>query len=268
MIPVAAAVIGGIGLPLVGAVAGEAANEGVRLVTATERSRNKAHSLQGAFTEVIPPAAAASLPAQPDGTPEPAQYRPNIDHAVVRAMTTLANLQRVRDSCPPDSAPTDCRQPLPMHFETAIENLHNQWSPRYQRAVDEHERFRYRVERTEAAAADYFTTQRELTAQLPADQQERWRANDNAEYRVYLDWRDQAYDTLGQADLIMVELRTIEPDHHQTAALRPVRRPVRLLPDHAGGDQPALRGAGPLPSRIGPYPGHLRRRRQLSKQPA
>lgn len=209
MIPVAAAVIGGIGLPLVGAVAGEAANEGVRLVTATERNRNKAHSLQGAFTEVIPPAAAASLPAQPDGTPEPAQYRPNIDHAVVRAMTTLANLQRVRDSCPPDSAPTDCRQPLPMHFETAIENLHNQWSPRYQRAVDEHERFRYRVERTEAAAADYFTTQRELTAQLPADQQERWRANDNAEYRVYLDWRDQAYDTLGQADLIMVELRTM-----------------------------------------------------------
>lgn len=209
MIPVAAAVIGGIGLPLVGAGAGEAANEGVRLVTATERSRNKAHSLQGAFTEVIPPAPAPSLPAQPDGTPEPAQYRPNTDHAVVRAMTTLANLQRVRDNCPPGSAPTDCRQPLPTHFETAIENLHNQWSPRYQRAVDEHERFRYRVERTEAAAADYFTTQRELTTQLPADQQERWRANDNAEYRVYLDWRDQAYDTLGQADLIMVELRTM-----------------------------------------------------------
>ena len=54
MIPVAAAVIGGVGLPLVGAVAGEAANEGARLVTATERSRNKADNLQGAFTEVIP----------------------------------------------------------------------------------------------------------------------------------------------------------------------------------------------------------------------
>ena len=209
MIPVAAAVIGGIGLPLVGAVAGEATNEGARLVTATERSRNKADRLQGAFTEVIPPAAAAPLTAAADGAPAPAQHRPKTDHAVVRAMSTLANLQRVRDNCPPGSPPSECRQPLPTHFETAIENLHNSWSPRYQRAVDEHERFRYRIERTEAAAADYFTTQRELTAQLPADQQERWRANDNAEYRVYLDWRDQAYDTLGQADLIMVELRTM-----------------------------------------------------------
>ena len=216
----------GIAWPLASNVFGGGPNEATKLVEATERTNNKAESLNDSFTDVIPPAPrravpagslAKSLPAAgelrdglagqdttPDGVaegPEPsptpdkyAPYEQPTEHAVRDAIEYLNKLQTELE-------------PTQTQYIMAVEQLQRAWAPRYERAVDEYKRFAYRIDHADAMAQDYFKVQERLTAQI-VNQDDRNRAEeiDIRERQVYNDWRGQAYKTLGQAQLIMYDL--------------------------------------------------------------
>ena len=89
----------------------------------------------------------------------------------------------------------------------AVEQLQHAWTPRYQRAVQEYKRFAYRIDHADSMAQDYFEIQENLTSNIRNPQDRRRSQHiDAAEREVYLDWRDQAFRTLGQAQAIMSDL--------------------------------------------------------------
>ena len=97
--------------------------------------------------------------------------------------------------------------PSRTEYIQAVEQLQRAWTPRYERAVNEYKRFAYRIDHADAMATEYFRVQKNLTSQI-SGRQERQRAEliDATEDMVYLNWREQAYRTLGQARVIMSEL--------------------------------------------------------------
>lgn len=225
---VAAAAIFGIGWPLATSAFGSKPKEAANLVEATQRTNNKADSLNRSFTDVIPPAPqpanAYAVPVQqptpgepePQGpgavptapgqqppganpeeippTPDYSQYTHKSEHAVRDAIEYLNRLQQELE-------------PSQTQYIQAVEQLQRAWAPRYSKAVQEYKRFAYRIDHADAMANDYFTVQQNLTEQI-TNSQDRRRAQerDLAEHRVYLDWREQAFRTLGQAQLIMNDL--------------------------------------------------------------
>ncbi len=230
LMSVAAASVIAIGWPLVTAAFGGGPNEATQLVEATSRTNNKAESLNDSFTDVIPPAPPQSnldpsQPAQsaqeyanstfggpsgnspPQGTteqsaapevaptPDPyAAYEHPSEHAVRDAMEYLGRLQTELE-------------PSRAQYIQAVEQLQQAWTPRYERAVQEYKRFAYRIDHADAMASEYFRVQQNLTSRLSSPE-ERQRAEliDATEHMVYLNWRDQAFRTLGQAQFIMAEL--------------------------------------------------------------
>ena len=216
------AVLAGIAWPVATGAFGGGPNEATRLVEATERTNNKAGNLNESFTDIIPPAPGrtpsayrppmGALPAaagpnttQPgDGAPgqtapEPTpdhyvEYEHPSEHAVRDAMEYLHRLQTELE-------------PSQTEYIQAVEQLQRAWAPRYNRAVEEYKRFAYRIDQADAMAGEYFEVQEKLTAQI-TNPEDRNRATgiDAAEREVYLDWRDQAFRTLGQAQTIMLDL--------------------------------------------------------------
>ena len=214
----------GILWPVVSGVLGKKPNEATRLVEATEHTNNKAESLNRSFTDVIPPApvreiyrppasatgaqatgtqatgaSGASSPQDPnqeDPVPTPTldPYEHPSRHAVRDAMEFLNRLQTEME-------------PTQTEYIQAVEQLQRAWTPRYERANDEFKRFARRIDHTDAMAQEYFQVQQDLTVQIasPKDRR-RAEAVDASEREVYLDWRDQAFKTLGQAKLIMLDL--------------------------------------------------------------
>ena len=225
LIAAAVAAVLGIGWPAVSGVFGDGPNEATQLVEATERTNNKAGNLNDSFTDIIPPApprgpgasqfsqpaqlsgesAGPEHPAQPGAgaagqtLPEPAPdryaaYTHPSEHAVRDAMEYLNRLQTELESTPTE-------------YIRAVEQLQRAWTPRYQRAVQEYKRFAYRIDRADAMANEYFEVQEKLTHRIVnGEDRRRAEAIDAAEREVYLDWRDQAFRTLGQAQGIMVDL--------------------------------------------------------------
>ena len=214
----------GILWPVVSGVLGKKPNEATRLVEATERTNNKAESLNRSFTDVIPPAPvretyippalvpgaqapgtqateAAGTPSPQDPnqegpvpTPTPDPYAHPSEHAVRDAMEFLNRLQTEME-------------PTQTEYIQAVEQLQRAWTPRYKRANDEFKRFARRIDHSDAMAQEYFLVQQNLTV-LISSPKDRRRAEviDATEREVYLDWRDQAFKTLGQAKLIMLDL--------------------------------------------------------------
>ena len=226
--------IAGIGWPIISGVIDGGPNEATKLVEATERTNNKAGNLNESFTDIIPPApasrntmppsitapfAASPQPGTAPGTGAPGAEAPGAgapgitpdptagaqpdryaayvhpsEHAVSDAMEYLHRLQTELN-------------PTPTQYIQAVEQLQRAWNPRYIRAVEEYKRFAYRIDRADAMAGEYFQVQESLTKQIsnPRDRQ-RAVGIDAAEREVYLDWRDQAFRTLGQAQTIMMDL--------------------------------------------------------------
>ena len=209
----------GILWPAASSIFGKKPNEATRLVEATEHTNNKAESLNDSFTDVIPPApvretygapspapnsqateaSRASSPQDPNqeapvptATPDP--YAHSSEHAVRDAMEYLNRLQTEM-------------QYTQTEYIQAVEQLQRAWNPRYERANGEFKRFARRIDNADAMAQEYFKVQQDLTAQIasPKDRR-RAEAIDAWEREVYLDWRDQAFKTLGQAKLIMLDL--------------------------------------------------------------
>ena len=231
LIAVAVAASMAIAWPLASHVFGGGPNEATRLVEATERTNNKAEHLNNSFTDVIPPAPSAGYqpdrppvpvgpgpaptgpsgvpstgatdpaadPANPQPSPTPDKYTPYehpSEHAVRDAIEYLNKL-----NSDPDIAPNRTE------YIQAVEQLQHAWAPRYQRAVQEYKRFAYRIDHADGMAEEYFEIQENLTTNI-RNPQDRRRSQqiDAAEREVYLDWRDQAFRTLGQAQAIMSDL--------------------------------------------------------------
>ena len=211
MAAVATAAMFAIGWPLATHLIDGGPNEATNLVNATTRTNTKAESLNDSFTDVIPPAPRASpnqdgtsargQEQEPDGEPQPsptpdkyAKYAHPSEHAVRDAVEYLNRLQTELN-------------PSPNRYIQAVEQLQQAWTPRYDRAAEEFKRFAYRIDHAQAMAIEYFEVQENLTNQI-ANSTDRHRAKqiDAAEYEVYQDWRDQARKTLGQAQLIMLDL--------------------------------------------------------------
>ncbi len=219
-----AAGIASIGLilwPLLSSL-GNQPNAAANLVNATEKTNNQADALNDSFTDVIPPAPAGPGPGnasgiplhpQDDGstsadfgeedpnaepTPDPyAAYAHPSEHAVRDAMEYLNTLQTELN-------------PQPTEYIRAVEQLQRAWEPRYEQAVQEYKRFAYRIDHADAMANEYFTIQNNLTSHITDTQErERWERIDIAERGIYMDWREQAFQTLGQARLIMDKLHNM-----------------------------------------------------------
>ena len=170
----------GILWPVVSGVLGKKPNEATRLVEATERTNNKAESLNRSFTDVIPPAPvretyrppASALGTQAPGaqatgasgtpspqdpnqedpvpTPTPDPYEHPSEHAVRDAMEFLNRLQTEME-------------PTQTEYIQAVEQLQRAWTPRYERANDEFKRFARRIDHSDAMAQEYFLVQQNLT---------------------------------------------------------------------------------------------------------
>ena len=240
IIAAAIALLGGIAWPLAASAFNGKPNEATRLVEATQRTNKKADNLNESFTDIIPPAPRREIPQyrNPNGmppagamnpgagmqnagvpgaggadqaatagagagqeqqegiapTPTPDPYAHPSEHAVRDAMEFLNRLQTEME-------------PTQTEYIMAVEQLQRAWNPRYVRAVDEYKRFARKIDHADAMAQDYFRIQQNLTAQIssPKDRR-RAEAIDAAEREVYLDWRDQAFRTLGQAKMIMLDL--------------------------------------------------------------
>ena len=229
----AVALTGMILWPAVSGALGNKPNEATTLVEATQQTNTKADSLNRSFTDIIPPAPSRPAPAAPrpgnvystvpdaaqnvgpaasqggsgggsgtgvpapkgeQPTPTPDPYAHPSEHAVQDAMEFLHKMQTEME-------------PTRTEYIEAVDQLQRAWNPRYVRAVEEFKRFAKRIDHADAMAQEYFTVQQKLTAQIasPKDRR-RAEAIDAAEREVYLDWRDQAFKTLGQAKLIMLDL--------------------------------------------------------------
>ena len=229
MMGVGLLMMSGILWPVLSGVLGDKPNEATRLVEATERTNNKAESLNDSFTQVIPPAPPGPKyapspaahrgngitpvsrngapakngepaengeqdPDQPQPSPTPDKYAHASEHAVRDAMEYLNRLQTEM-------------QPSQTEYIQAVEQLQRAWNPRYLQAYDEFKRFARKIDHADTMAQEYFLVQQNLTNQI-ASSKDRQRAGliDATEHQVYLGWRDQAFRTLGQAKLIMLDL--------------------------------------------------------------
>ena len=216
--------------PMASSAFGKRPNEATRLVDATQQTNNKAESLNDSFTRIIPPA--PERPPQPAARPAPVPG--NVQRATAataeqagQAPTAAGTLEEESGQIPtptpdPYAHPSEHEvrdvmeflhrmqtelEPTQTEYIQAVEQLQRAWTPRYQGAVEEFKRFARKIDHSDAMAQEYFGVQQGLTAQIssPKDRR-RAEAIDVAEREVYLDWRDQAFRTLGQAKLIMLDL--------------------------------------------------------------
>ena len=155
----------------------------------------------------------------------------------------------------------------PTEYIRAVEQLQRAWTPRYQRAVQEYKRFAYRIDRADAMANEYFEVQEKLTHRIVnGEDRRRAEAIDAAEREVYLDWRDQAFRTLGQAQGIMVDLHdmnVIITKQSLSAHFAALYDEFHTIPSGHHRHHPAPRGTGQVPGRVGPDPADLRRADKL-----
>ena len=238
---IAVAAIIGIAWPLASNVfGGGGPNEATKLVEATDRTNNKAESLNDSFTDVIPPAPRRAVASKLLGKAMPVNAASRIPKSAapggpISPQNTAGGPAPPQAGAPgqPEPSPTPDKyapyeqpsehavrdaieylnklqtelEPTQTQYIMAVEQLQMAWTPRYERAVDEYKRFAYRIDHADAMAQDYFNVQERLTSQI-VNQKDRDRAKaiDIRERQVYSDWRGQAYKTLGQAQLIMYDL--------------------------------------------------------------
>ena len=150
-------------------------------------------------------------------------------------------------------------EPTQTEYIQAVEQLQRAWTPRYKRANDEFKRFARRIDHSDAMAQEYFLVQQNLTV-LISSPKDRRRAEvvDATEREVYLDWRDQAFKTLGQAKMIMLDLHDMNIIITKQSLSAHFAALYGGVPNDTAGDHDAPRGAGPIPGRVREDPADLR----------
>ena len=214
----------GVGIPIVSSFGGD--NEASRLVSAAERTQEKADSVSRSYNDVIPPpprtnaaggppaseragtsqrssgvsqrAAGSSTDEQGEDvevpTPTPAPTLTPGEHAVADAMDFLARVDAEFG-------------PQHTEYTAAVNRLKRAWSPRYTRAVDEYKRFEGRVEHARDMAYEYLEIQQRLTVNITNSKMRRTHEDrDTREQILILEWMNQADTVLDEAHAIKVRL--------------------------------------------------------------
>ena len=225
----------GIGWPLMAAVAGGDENEATRMVDATSRTQEKAHDISETYNDIIPPAspyAGAAQPSEPDDRPyqEPDESAPPPAGGFQQAAPSSQGGASVAQSAAPgeveqvevelDKTPHPVRDAMdflarvdaefgPSHTEytMAVAQLKRAWAPRYERAIDEYDRFEERVNHADDMAYEYLELQQRLTASIrDRDLKAKHQMRDVQEQVMVLDWLNQAKTVLAQARAIRMDL--------------------------------------------------------------
>ena len=96
---------------------------------------------------------------------------------------------------------------------TDISRLIGEWTPRYNRAQTAYAIFDAAVVAAEARAEEYFMAQRALTGAYNDDvRRAQAQAEDEADYRLYLAWRDRAHSVRARAKEITNRLHDMNID--------------------------------------------------------
>ena len=215
-----------VAIPVVNGVFFDRPSEADNLVDAAQRTQEKAQSLSHSYNEVIPPAPAHNIPA--DQPPQQDQSSPpwsnsgptnhpgplspanaaNAAETEGEAMTEIPEGQHpVADAISLLNRMNQEFGPATTEYATAVNQLKRAWQPRYDRAVEEYERFEERVRHAERMGAEYLEVQQRLTQQITDPetryQHEEW---DALEQITFLDWINQANGVLGEAFAIKQQL--------------------------------------------------------------
>ncbi len=95
-------------------------------------------------------------------------------------------------------------------YTRAVEQFYDEWSARYNLALDSHKRFQWRVDRANVTAAEYFQRQAYLTSLMTNPERKAlFQGRDRQEQELYRQWQLQANSILSQSNAIMGELRQL-----------------------------------------------------------
>ena len=96
---------------------------------------------------------------------------------------------------------------------TSIQQLLGRWTPRYEQAALAYSRFDAAIGAAEQQAEAYFAEQRALTAGYHDDTRRAEReAEDEAEYALYVEWRDRAHQVRSSAEAVVERLDDMDTD--------------------------------------------------------
>ena len=96
---------------------------------------------------------------------------------------------------------------------TNVQQLLDRWTPRYEQATLAYSRFDAAIGAAEQQAEAYFAEQRALTAGYHDDARRAEReAGDEAEYALYLEWRDRARQVRSGAKAVVERLDDMDTD--------------------------------------------------------
>ena len=96
---------------------------------------------------------------------------------------------------------------------TSIQQLLDRWTPRYEQATLAYQRFDAAIRAAEQQAEAYFAEQRALTAGYHDDTRRAEReAGDEAEYGLYVEWRDRAHQVRSSAEAVVERLDDMDTD--------------------------------------------------------
>ena len=102
---------------------------------------------------------------------------------------------------------------LDVRYVTDIEQLVNQWKPRYYRAIDAFNRFSASIDAATVLSAAYFEAQSLLTERFNSRaRRAEARIEDAAEYERYLEWEAEAQSKLELALAIMLRMEDMDID--------------------------------------------------------
>ena len=96
---------------------------------------------------------------------------------------------------------------------TSMQELLDRWTPRYERAKLAYSKFDAAIRAAEQQAEAYFAEQRALTARYHDDARRAEReAGDEAEYSLYVEWRDRAHQVRSSAKAVVERLDDMDTD--------------------------------------------------------
>ena len=215
-------------------------NPGTELRKEVNRTQQTANNLDRSLTAVTPPSppqTARRLPVNYIEETSRTAQRPGSNGVMPRLDLPVSGLDRIEGQPetegleatpnpyakyenPADATAREAREFMAAtaeelelqrtEYAAAVEVFYQEWEDRYEEAVAEHQRFSWRLEQANLAAAKYFELQAELTSRMPnAERRKHYQARDQEEMELFRNWQLQAYDILGQTNLIMDDLRQL-----------------------------------------------------------
>lgn len=105
------------------------------------------------------------------------------------------------------------KNPYASDFVREVRVIEQNWTARYNAAMDDYDDFKARIKTVDRQASDYFKVQHRLIADLHnPERAQRLRARIAREFKTYQDWRGQVRRTEATADRIRLDLEDINTE--------------------------------------------------------